>query len=170
MLAPGPLGILSRAHGLFAAGRFDEAAGLFEELGVEARAGGLPRAPRFFVQAARANWRAGRVAHGMDLLRIALDLLAAVGAIGILGQVANITVAELNGMGLTKEAEAIRAYASQTPGWDAAPAPGPAAAARPVLPLHCPQCGASIRPDEVDWIDEKTAECAYCGSPLRPEK
>ena len=32
---------------------------------------------------------------------------------------------------------------------------------------HCPSCGASLRPDEVEWLDDVTAECAYCGSPVR---
>ncbi len=39
----------------------------------------------------------------------------------------------------------------------------------PVLPTHCPGCGAPIHPDDVDWIDNVTAECEYCGSPVRGE-
>ena len=39
----------------------------------------------------------------------------------------------------------------------------------PKLPLKCPSCGASVHPGEVEWLDETTAECAYCGSPLRDE-
>jgi hypothetical protein len=169
--APALLDRLSRAHGLFAAGRFAEAAALFEELGRKAQADGLPRAPRFLVQAARANWRAGKVEPGMDLLRTAVDLLASAGAVGILGQIVRISVSELNSLGLKKEAEVVRIYASQkAPGWEMEPAREPAATAKPVLPVRCPQCGGAIRPDEVDWIDDRTAECAYCGSPLRPEK
>jgi hypothetical protein len=38
---------------------------------------------------------------------------------------------------------------------------------KPVLPTHCPQCGAALKPDEVEWLDEITAECGYCGSPVR---
>lgn len=40
---------------------------------------------------------------------------------------------------------------------------------RPVLPTHCPACGAAVKPDEVEWLDDITAECAYCGSPVRDE-
>jgi hypothetical protein len=40
---------------------------------------------------------------------------------------------------------------------------------RPLLPTHCPACGAAVRPDEVEWLDDVTAECAYCGSPVREE-
>jgi hypothetical protein len=27
-----------------------------------------------------------------------------------------------------------------------------------------------FRPDEIEWLDEVTAECDYCGSPLRGER
>jgi hypothetical protein len=40
-------------------------------------------------------------------------------------------------------------------------------AKRPSIPTHCPSCGAPLRPDEVDWLDDVTAECGYCGSPVR---
>jgi hypothetical protein len=39
-----------------------------------------------------------------------------------------------------------------------------------VLPTHCPSCGAALRPDEIEWLDESTAECAYCGSPVREHR
>jgi hypothetical protein len=35
------------------------------------------------------------------------------------------------------------------------------------LPSHCQACGAAVRPDEVEWVDEQIVECAYCGSPIR---
>jgi endogenous inhibitor of DNA gyrase (YacG/DUF329 family) len=42
-------------------------------------------------------------------------------------------------------------------------------ARKPILPTHCPACGGTVRPDEVEWLDEITAECAYCGSPVRED-
>ncbi|HEX9117672.1 MAG TPA: hypothetical protein VGA61_16500, partial [Anaerolineae bacterium] len=47
--------------------------------------------------------------------------------------------------------------------------PAPAPSPRRVLPTHCPGCGAPLRPDEVDWLDEMTATCEYCGSPVHGE-
>ena len=44
-----------------------------------------------------------------------------------------------------------------------------APAKKAVLPAHCPSCGAAVRPDEVEWLDDITAECDYCGSPVRGE-
>jgi len=40
-------------------------------------------------------------------------------------------------------------------------------AKRPLLLTPSPACGAAPRPDEGDWLDEVTAACAYCGSPVR---
>jgi hypothetical protein len=40
---------------------------------------------------------------------------------------------------------------------------------RPILPTQCSSCGATVRPDEIEWLDDFSAECAYCGSPLRAE-
>jgi hypothetical protein len=39
--------------------------------------------------------------------------------------------------------------------------------ARVALPTHCPACGATVKPDEVEWLDDVTAECAYCGNVLK---
>jgi hypothetical protein len=35
------------------------------------------------------------------------------------------------------------------------------------LPPNCPQCGAPLRSDEVDWIDNQSAECGFCGSVIK---
>ena len=40
---------------------------------------------------------------------------------------------------------------------------------KPILPTHCPSCGAAIKPDVVEWLDDVTAECGYCGSPVLEE-
>lgn len=37
------------------------------------------------------------------------------------------------------------------------------------LPTHCPHCGAALYREEVNWLDGQTAECDYCGSPVRTE-
>ena len=160
-----------QAHRLFAIGQYSQSASLLENLANTAHASGLPRAPRLFFQAARANWHANQVAHGSDLLHVALDLLAAAGALGIAVKITAMATAELNSLGYKQEADSLRDYVSKIPGWqEAASIAPPEDKAKPVLPTHCTQCGAIVRPDDVDWIDEITAACAYCGSPIRPEK
>ncbi len=172
-LAPGPIRALSNANQLFAAGQFGQAAGQYEMLAQAASASRLPFAPRLFFQAARANWQAGQIPHGMQLLRTGLGILLTAGAIGRVRQIAASAAEELDQLGHAPEAEEVRKFLSGIP----APSPAveietraPAEPAHPILPIHCGQCGALIRSDEVEWIDSQTAECAYCGSPIRPEK
>jgi hypothetical protein len=75
---------------------------------------------------------------------------------------------ELNERGLTKEAAEIESML--TGGTSSVPVAETAPAKKPILPTHCPSCGAGLKPEEVEWLDDVTAECAYCGSPVREEK
>jgi hypothetical protein len=168
-LAPGPMQELVHANRLLNAGQFAPAAVAFEALANGARSAGIPRAPRLYFQAARASWHAGLFPAGMQLLRTALDLLAGAGAFLVVRQMVDAATAELNQLGRSQETADLRKYAEGLPGWGDAPAAQPAAPAHPALPTHCGQCGAAVRSDEVDWIDAQTAECAYCGSPVRGE-
>jgi hypothetical protein len=35
------------------------------------------------------------------------------------------------------------------------------------LPAECRACLGPVRSDEVEWIDDSSATCAYCGSTLK---
>ena len=37
------------------------------------------------------------------------------------------------------------------------------------LPATCHQCGAPVRSDQVEWIDNSSAECDFCGAILQTE-
>jgi predicted RNA-binding Zn-ribbon protein involved in translation (DUF1610 family) len=39
--------------------------------------------------------------------------------------------------------------------------------AKILLPSHCESCGGPIHSPEVEWLNAHTAECPYCGSPIR---
>ncbi len=173
-LAPGPMRALANANQLFAAGQFCPAAEQFEMLAQAAVAGRLPFAPRLFFQAARANWHAGQIPHGMQLLRTGLGILLTAGAVGRVRQISISAARELDQLGHAAEAEEVRKFLAGIPAPAGAAAQAepskPTEPGRPVLPTQCGQCGAVIRSDEIEWIDAQTAECAYCGSPIRPEK
>ncbi len=36
-----------------------------------------------------------------------------------------------------------------------------------LLPTNCPQCGAPLRAEQADWVDEDTIQCNYCSSLIR---
>jgi len=163
--APNIPPILQRANQLMATQDYAGAAGAFEQLAKAAEGRGGPRAPFFYLQAGRARIFAGQIPAGMDHLQYGLNLFAARGQLGKVFNAGNRIVGELNQRGLTKEAGQITDHMKTLlPAFNAMSEP--AHNKKAALPTHCPGCGAPVRPDEVDWLDDVTAECAFCGSPV----
>lgn len=159
--------ILQEANFAFDKGEYGRAGELFEMIAQTADARGGPRAPIFHLQAGRARILAGQVKLGLPSLKRGLELFAQRGQLHKFHQAGERAIVELRAGGLTSEAEEIESWmkkiAPSVPGMQSIPTP----ARKPVLPTHCPSCGAAVRPDEVEWLDEITVECAYCGSPIR---
>lgn len=163
-LAPEVPPILQEANFVFDKGEYGRAGELFERLAETTSARGGRRAPLFYLKAGQSRILAGQTLLGMPSLKRGLELLAQGGQIPRLQAVGARVVSDLNEHGLREEATEIESWLrSVLP----SPAPPAASAKRPVLPTHCPSCGAGVRLDEVEWLDEATAECAYCGSPIR---
>lgn len=158
--------MLQRANQLMTAQDYAGAASAFEQLAKAAEGRGGPRAPFFSLQAGRARILAGQIPAGMDHLKYGLNLFAARGQLGKVFNAGNRIAAELNQRGLTSEAGQIAEHMkSLLPAFNAMSES--TAGKKAVLPTHCPGCGAPVRPDEMDWLDDVTAECAFCGSPVR---
>jgi hypothetical protein len=156
--------ILQEANFAFSKGEYGAAAELFEQIARAADGRGGPRAPLFYLQAGRARILGGQTELGLPSLRRGLELLAERQQYHRLSEAGKRTIRELQERGLNEEASAIETWlTTNLPSAFAAKAPSQ----RPVLPTHCPSCGAPIRPDEVEWLDNATAECGYCGSPVR---
>ncbi len=159
--------LLQRANQLMATGSYMEAASAFEQLARAAEARKGPRTPFFYIQAGRARVMGGQAAGGVEYLQRGLGIFATRGQNGKVFNVGNRIVGELNQRGLNKEAQQISTYIKTLiPDFDAnlgTPSPSK----KPPIPTHCPGCGAPLRPDEVEWLDDVTAECAFCGSPVR---
>jgi hypothetical protein len=156
--------ILQEANFAFDKGEYGRAGELFEQIAQTAGARGGPRAPVFYLQAGRARILAGQTHLGMPSLRRGLELLAQRGQVQHLQQAGQRVISELQDRGLRKEASEIEVWLKNAlpsaPSLDST-------AERPMLPTYCPSCGAGVRQDEVEWLDDVTAECAYCGSPIR---
>ncbi len=160
---------LARAHALVQAASYAEAAALYAQLAEEARAAGHPRAAQLSLEAGRAYMLAGQGEAAVREIREGLELLAEMGRWRILRAAGERAVAELHQHGMTQEAEEVAAWLHDALAGaprDAITAPG-STARPPLLPTHCPQCGGSVHSDEIEWMDSHTAECAYCGSPIR---
>ena len=161
--------VLQEANYAFAKGEYGRAGELFERIAEGADARGGPRAPLFHLQAGRARVYAGQTKLGMPSLKRGLELLAERKQFQRLQDAGQRVIAELNERGLTSEVTDIeillKTWLPSKTTFEAKPSP----AKKPILPTHCPSCGAAVKPDEVEWLDEVTAECGYCGSPVREE-
>ena len=159
--------VLQEANFAFDKGEYGRAGELFERIAETASARGGPRAPIFYLQAGRARILAGQTALGMPSLKRGLELLAQRGQTARLHQAGMRVISELTERGLNNEASEIESWLQTILPTAPSVHSDPSVSKRPVLPTHCPSCGAAVRPDEVEWLDEVTAECAYCGSAVR---
>jgi len=159
--------LLIRSNQLLSAGNFAQAADGLEQLAHAAEARGGRQAARLYLEAGRARLMAAQSSQGVELIKSGLGLMAGAGLSHRLARSGSRLVSELKDLGFTQEAQQITAFLKNlAPGFEAV-LPEPSSVRRPPLPTHCPGCGAPVRPDDVEWLDEITAECAYCGSPVR---
>jgi hypothetical protein len=156
------------ANQAFETGDYTDAAARFEAIARAAESRGGPRAPQFYLQAGRASLLSGQSEAGLSRLEHGLDLLAKAGEVKRLQLTGRHVLDELEEHGMGNEASKLSA-------WLESVLPGglkkaeKLTARRASLPTHCPSCGGAVRPGEVAWLDDYTAECAYCGSPVRGE-
>ena len=160
--------MLQRANQLMAAGDYAGAAGAFKELAQRAEDRFPQRAPFLFMQTGHAAILGGDTKAGVAHLRRGLTIFASQGRIAKMQAFGQRAIEELQERGLNAEAEEIASLLNANLPKEI-PVENSAPARKPVLPTHCPSCGAAVRPDEVEWLDDTTAECAYCGSPVRGE-
>ena len=165
---PNVLAMLQNANQLMAAGNYAEATEVFEQLAHGAEERFSERAPFLYLEAGRAAILDGQIQEGVAHLRRGLTLLASQGRHPRMQMLGARIVDELRERGLKNEADEIaELLIGNTPRVDLHGSTQ--AAKKPILPTHCPNCGGALRTDEVEWLDEATAECAYCGSPVRGE-
>ncbi|HSL46050.1 MAG TPA: hypothetical protein VK897_21630 [Anaerolineales bacterium] len=159
--------ILQEANFAFDKGEYGRAGELFERMAETASARGGSRAPLFYLQAGRARVLAGQTALGIPSIKRGLELLLQHRRFPRLRRAAQRVLSELNERGLRHEVSEIEAWLDQVSTSDSSTEASQTLPQKPVLPTYCPACGAVVHPDELEWLDEATAECEYCGSPLR---
>ncbi len=158
---------LAEANRQRAAGALPEAARAYSELAQQAAHDGqYKRAVHLHLHAGEACAAAGDGQRALAEARAALAWLKRLGRDRRAGQLGWRIVDGLRGAGLVAEAEALAHELASDVGQ---PEPALAAAARGRLPAQCPQCAAPVRSDEVEWIDDQSAECTFCGSTLLTE-
>ena len=156
---------LQRANQMTASGDYAGAADAFLELAQGAETRFPQRAPFLYMEAGRAAILSGKAKVGVAHIRRALTILASQGRIQRMQMFGQRAVNELQARKLNAEADEITALINVNMPQGTPPTPTPTK--KPILPTHCPSCGGAVRPGEIEWLDEVTAECAYCGSPVR---
>lgn len=163
---------LKQAHRMMAAGRYLQAANIFEELAQGAVRFKIPRAPFLFMQAGKGFLYGGKESKGFALLRRGLKMLADAKRWGDLYRVGNRTIEELKEKGYEKEQERLKAWLEEVLPENSdrvADIRSRMQKKHPILPTNCPKCGGTVDSKAVVWMDDVTAECLYCGSAIRAE-
>ncbi len=147
------------AQELFLRGDFAAAARAFEELARKAEGAAMwDRAGDLHLQAARCHLQLNDIERadqeGVQALRLFLRAGRPLKVRRLLPRM----LAALEQHGRHDEARELREKAAQLLG------PLPAMAGRRgSLPGKCPNCGAPLKPDQVNWLSPRSAECPYCG-------
>jgi len=160
--------MLQRANQLMAGGKYADAAIAFKELAQGAEGRFPQRAPFLYIEAGRAAILSGQARAGVADLRRGLTLFASQGRDQRMQAVGQRVMDELKARNLNAEAQEISHLINGSLPKEI-PTEKPLSIKRLILPTHCPSCGAAVLSNDLDWVDEMTAECDYCGSPIRAE-
>lgn len=161
---------VSRANQLLASGKPGDAAEIFERLAQEGESRGRPRpAANMHAHAANAYAIAKNEAAALTHARAALNQFIQLNmAERAPTFFANIT-RNLRENGMAGAAETLqKEFGDRVKTMSAQAAPEQARRGR--LPPKCPHCAGPARSDEVEWIDEHSAECGYCGGVIQTEE
>ncbi len=159
--------ILRRAHELMLREQFDEAAGIYEQLAYGAQSRGLPQDAHLFMTAGHCRVRNRQIDLAMGNFKQGLEIMAARGRLANVSQVGQRCEFDLKNAGFEKEAyeinQLIQSLVGQ-PTYEVQPA---TSIRSRIIPVTCDACGGTLRADEVEWIDDSTAECPWCGSTIQ---
>jgi hypothetical protein len=169
-LAPGQIQILSQANQLIATGHPGEGAQLFANLAQQMEATNHPRrAANLHAQAAHAyadnQDEPNALIHGRRALTLFLQYQMVERSPRFYGNIER----KLRARNMGKAADALQSEFGKQVGSLPQPQVQPQAPGQQRLPPTCSQCGAPVRGDEVEWINQYSAECIYCGSVIQTE-
>lgn len=171
VLAPEQIAILNQANQLRASGQFEQAALLFAQLASGMESTSHPRrAANFHAQAAHCFVDAKEPVRSLTHARRALDLFLQYQMVRRIPVFYTNIVHHMRNKGLIEAANQIeKEYAAKVSPFPLPVQPAQSAQGRPrpSLPSSCPKCGAPVRSDEIEWIDDRSAACIYCGTTLQ---
>jgi hypothetical protein len=158
---------VQHANRLMEARDYSGAASAFEKLAHEAKKRNGAHTPFFFLQAGRARLLMNDPSKGLVHFKYGLILLADTHRYTQFYRAGTRIVQELKMHKLEKESQEISALIHGHTSAIAEMATQQLPHDKTFLPTHCPSCSGPVRSDEIDWIDDRTAECSFCGSSLQ---
>jgi len=160
MIANEAVNEVARANQLMSSGQPDKAAVLFMQLAGQMQTTGHPRqAANLHAQAAHAWLSAGVEQRAMNQAGMAMQMFARLGMVERAQEFKTNFMQRLRKSGMQNSADTIgRAYDTVA----AVVNPKHMQSKRGTLPAACPHCGAPVRSDEVEWIDDTSADCGFC--------
>lgn len=157
---------IGAAHAAEAAGRHDEAAERFAEIAARAGQRGMPGvAMHLALQGARNRAQAGHEDAAVADAVVAIGHAAAMVNRSKAANRFGVLVERLRANGKASAADRIDAELRTRLGTAARAAPAATVnrALRRHLPTHCPTCSGPVASDKVQFEDDGSADCAYCG-------
>jgi hypothetical protein len=150
-----------RARRFIQIGQFGKAAALLSELAYQLDSASRPKAAaELHARAAHCYVEAGIASAAQTESELALDAFHQAGLPGRMAHFQKIVTRRMEAHGMQAGADALRARFGEPP----VPAPQGFRGQHLILPASCPQCGAPLQRDELEWMDERSGECAYCGA------
>ena len=160
---------LAQAQRLIAAGKFREAAAIYDRLAREAYARGRLRPGLHMnLEAGRAYLQAADVDQAQERVRRAMQNALQIARPGLALPLVEKITRHLEAQGAPAAARRFREEIEallQEQRVALGGFPGePGRAPRKTLPGHCLACHAPLRPDEVEWLADDRVSCPFCGS------
>jgi hypothetical protein len=159
--------MLQSANRLMETERYEQAYPLLKRLADRAAEHGMPiRAANLYLRAARARLEMGSAPDALQLAQRAIALLNQAGRTERLRQLLPVLIDDLEKRGYHEQAVGLRAEMTALTGSRASAKPQ---TEKGSLPPKCPACNGPVRAGEIDWIDERTAQCPYCGTTMQAQ-
>lgn len=156
---------LNLAHNLLENEEFEQAGAAFEDLGNLALRRRAPRAAQLFLQAGKAYLMAGNSQLGTDMLITGLRLVPRMGPPRKTPIIGRRILDSLREMELHHEYRVVENELNQLlETYELKRDIKVDIRSDLQLPSKCPYCGGTVHPNEVDWVNENSVECNYCGS------
>lgn len=163
------------AHQLLSSGQYAEAGTAYLDLANRGVEHGIRQAPNLYFQAARCYILADDSIKALEIIRSGFEAFARENRWVDLYRSGLRITNMLNDNHLIREAEIVSGWVKELippqvlSRLKSEPAREPSPSLKSILPTHCPSCGGTVNPKEVEWVDDKSAMCDYCGSIVRSE-